>query len=102
MKNSEKSDENRVIFENSNIFNDKINLNNIIELYEIIYNDDKKYLINECLFISDLKIKGNDLLDLGFNYKMIKSLLNEILSMIISNKLTNDKDEIINYLKMKL
>ena len=102
LKNTVKEDEKRIIFENYNIFGDKIILNNIIELYEIIFNDDKKYLINECLFISDLKIKGNDLLDLGFNYKMIKSLLREILLMIILNKLTNDKDEIINYLKMKL
>ena len=54
----------------------------------------------EAFKISDLAVNGNDLIALGFHKgKEIGEKLNEILMLVIDNKLENDKDKIIAYLK---
>ena len=53
----------------------------------------------EAFKLSDLKINGNDLKSLGYTGRKIGDKLNEILSLIIDNKLENDKEKILEYLK---
>lgn len=51
--------------------------------------------------ISDLAVNGNDLLALGFSGKAIGNKLNEILSLVVDDKLQNNKTDILDYLKLK-
>ncbi|MDE6658846.1 MAG: CCA tRNA nucleotidyltransferase [Eubacterium sp.] len=53
----------------------------------------------EAFKISDLAVNGNDLLALGYKGKAIGEKLNEILMLVVDNKLENDRDKIIEYLK---
>ena len=52
-----------------------------------------------CLKISDLKINGNNLMELGLKGKEIGNWLNKLLDMVIDEKLENQKDSLINYVK---
>ncbi|MCH5317696.1 MAG: CCA tRNA nucleotidyltransferase [Eubacterium sp.] len=49
--------------------------------------------------ISDLKINGNDLKSLGYEGKKIGDKLNELLALVVDDKLENDKTALISYLK---
>ena len=49
--------------------------------------------------ISDLKINGNDLKSLGYEGKEIGEKLNELLDLVVDDKLENDKEKLIKYLK---
>lgn len=51
--------------------------------------------------ISDLKLNGDDLLDLGFEGKQIGDILNKLLNLVMDEKLTNDKNEIMAFIKEK-
>ena len=54
----------------------------------------------EAFKISDLAVNGNDLIALGFHKgKEIGEKLKEILMLVVDNKLENDKNKIIEYLK---
>ena len=53
----------------------------------------------EAFKISDLAVNGNDLLAIGYKGKVIGEKLNEILMLVVDNKLENDRDKIIAYLK---
>ncbi|MDE5604834.1 MAG: CCA tRNA nucleotidyltransferase [Eubacterium sp.] len=53
----------------------------------------------EAFKISDLAVNGNDLIALGYTGKTIGEKLKEILMLVVDNKLANDKDKIIAYLK---
>lgn len=72
---------------------DSLNYCRYIELLNKIEKD------NECYKINMLKINGNDLLKLDIEPKKINSILNNILELVIDNKLENDKNEIICYIK---
>ena len=49
--------------------------------------------------ISDLAVNGNDLLALGYKGKEIGNKLNEILLLVVDDKLQNRKKDILNYIK---
>lgn len=49
--------------------------------------------------VRDLKINGNDLIDLGFQNKEIGKTLNNILIMVARKLLNNNKDELLKYSK---
>lgn len=53
----------------------------------------------ECFKICDLKINGYDLLSLGFDGKKIGAILDNILSLVIDEKLPNNKENLILYIK---
>lgn len=61
-------------------------------------------LINEepVLNEKDLAIKGEDLLSLGYKGKEIGEIKKQILNAIINNKLNNNKENIIEYLKERM
>ncbi len=52
---------------------------------------------NECFSLKDLKINGNDLIDLGFSGKQIGKILEKVLDNVIKEKIENDYDEIKCY-----
>ena len=54
---------------------------------------------NECFSLSDLAVDGNDLAALGLRGKQIGDALKEILSLVIDEKLPNEKAAIIEYIK---
>lgn len=53
----------------------------------------------EALQIKDLAINGRDLIALGYEGKEIGLLLNEVLNLVLNDKLENKKEDILNYLK---
>lgn len=56
---------------------------------------------NEVYNLSQLKIDGNDLLELGVSGKLVGQMLDDTLSQIIQEKLINDKTTILKYLSEK-
>ena len=54
---------------------------------------------NECLFVQDLEIKGNDLLELGFKGKSIGLLLDKLLLSVIEGKIENKKESLLAAVK---
>lgn len=54
---------------------------------------------NSCLKIKDLKVNGNDLMSLGFVGKEIGDTLKELLEKVLDEKLNNNYDELIEYIK---
>lgn len=53
---------------------------------------------NEAFKISDLDVKGEDLIALGFEGAEIGKALSDVLALVVDNKLENSKPEIIKYL----
>lgn len=51
--------------------------------------------------ISDLAVNGNDLLALGYKGKEIGNKLNEILLLVVDDKLANHKTDILSYLQFR-
>lgn len=99
LKNTPKKDINLVIFKKLSIFTDRNTLLNILYLYKIIYKEDLDYLNNETLFISDIKIKGDEIINLGIKKGVeIRNLLNELLEKIILKELNNNNDELKKYI----
>lgn len=94
LKNSKNEGKKRAIFQKSSIITNKDDLKNIINLYKIIYNEDLNYLLDECLFTSDLVVNGNDLLSFGIKKEKINIIFNDILCLIVNNKLNNSYSEI--------
>lgn len=62
---------------------------------------DKIIESEEAFKISDLDISGNDLIDLGYKGKKIGDKLNEILSLVVDDKLSNEKEAIIEYINTR-
>lgn len=54
---------------------------------------------NMCLQITDLEINGNDLIKLGCHGKDIGTVLNTLLTMVIDEKIINNKDVLIKKAK---
>lgn len=72
-------------------------LNNI-NLVESIY--DEIILSNQCYNLKNLDVNGRDLINLGINEgKKIGEVLNKLLEMVIDEKLENNKEHILNYVK---
>ncbi|MEF9893830.1 MAG: hypothetical protein RR738_10905 [Anaerorhabdus sp.] len=54
---------------------------------------------NECISLSQLDLKGNELLDLGYPKNQISTLLHECLYQVMQDKVPNKKMELITFLK---
>ena len=52
----------------------------------------------EAFKLSDLSVNGNDLLALGYKGRAIGEKLDEILNLVVDDKLENEKKAILNYL----
>lgn len=75
---------------------------NIIS-FKIANGEDIKYSTlekakDECYQLKDLDINGNDLVKLNIPNKQRKIILNDILELVIENKLANRKEDILNYI----
>lgn len=51
-----------------------------------------------CLKLSDLAVKGNDIISLGFNGPEVGKVLNELLERVINEDLPNEKDTLIDFI----
>ena len=51
-----------------------------------------------CLSLSDLKINGNDLIDIGYNGKEIGKALSFLFDAVLKNDVENTKERLIHYL----
>ena len=73
-------------------------INDMVEIEKRCYN-----LANSNIpfKVSDLKIKGNTIISYGFNNEEVNNLLNEILDLVISGDLINDKYELKKYVEEK-
>lgn len=67
--------------------------NKLFEQYQAIINQ------NECISLSQLNIKGNELLDLGYPKHQISILLHECLFQVMQDKIPNKKEELIIFLE---
>lgn len=56
---------------------------------------------DECVFISQLDIDGNDLINIGFEGKEISQMLNLLLDEVIEGRLCNKKNELITFAKRR-
>ena len=77
----------------------QIILGNSVDKIELLKLYDEIILNNECCMLSQLKVNGNDLIELGFYGVEIKDKLEKVLNLIIEEKLLNEKSVIIEYLK---
>lgn len=69
------------------------NFDNILNIAEEIIQE------NECFSLKDLKINGYDLINLGFKGVIIGDILDNILRLVLEEKLENNKVEILDYVK---
>lgn len=53
------------------------------------------------LTLKDLDINGNDLLKIGFSGSQIGEILNEILNLVMDNKLQNSKNELLDFARKR-
>ncbi len=56
---------------------------------------------SECLSLKDLAVNGDDMISLGYRGRDIGKVLDELLNLVIDEKLPNDREEIFKYLKNK-
>ena len=68
------------------------------KLEELLEELNKIVEADEAFSVKDLAVHGNDLIALGFKGKEIGEKLNEILMLVIDDKLKNDKQAILSYL----
>ena len=54
---------------------------------------------NACLSLKDLAVNGHDLMALGFTGKAIGTCLNALLEQVLDEKLPNEKDALLDFLK---
>ncbi len=86
----------KIADDKSKTANTKYNL----EKYQNIKNLAKNIInSNECYKLSQLEIKGTDLQILDISKTDIKIILNRILFLVINEKLENNKNDILDYLK---
>ncbi len=58
---------------------------------------------NKCFRMKDLKINGDDILDLGVpEGKEIGAILNKVLKFVVDEELENDRDVLLNFLKLEI
>lgn len=70
------------------------------DFYNKAYNMINKILEDkECFSIRDLKINGNDLVEMGFKGKEIGEALEKCLTAVIDNEIPNEKEELIKFIK---
>lgn len=72
------------------------------EFYENAYKMlDEILNAKECFSIKDLKINGNDLINLGFKGQTIGKALQKCLDAVIDGKIENEYENLIKYIKNK-
>ena len=78
------------------VYTNNLDLIGLIDCFEYLV----KEIIsnNECYQIKNLQVDGNDLIALGYSGSEIKCALNRVLDAVISEKILNDKKEIIKFL----
>lgn len=54
---------------------------------------------NACLRLKDLAVNGRDLMQLGYEGKAIGEALNELLAQVLDEKLPNEKDALLAFLR---
>lgn len=54
---------------------------------------------NQCVKITDLEVKGNDLIGLGLRGKEIGEVLEMLLKAVIDEKVQNERDSLLAYIK---
>lgn len=54
---------------------------------------------NACMSVSNLKVNGSDLIDIGYSGKDIGVCLNNMLELVIDEKLPNDRETLLDYAK---
>ena len=60
---------------------------------------DKIISDGQCFALKDLAINGNDMISIGLKGQQIGQALNLALDAVISNKINNNKADLINYIK---
>ena len=79
--------------------------------FKSLFGDDVKnaiVLVNEiknnceCFSIKQLNICGNDLIELGYKGAEIGNILNNILDVVINDKVKNTKNDLLNYVKNEM
>jgi tRNA nucleotidyltransferase/poly(A) polymerase len=53
---------------------------------------------NECFSLKDLQINGNDLIELNYRGKQIGEILNAALLAVIDEKVTNNRETLLNHI----
>lgn len=72
------------------------------EFYEKTYDIISEILSEqECFSVKDLKINGNDLIGMGYEGKEIGKILDNILNLVINEKLPNEINEITDYVQSR-
>lgn len=71
------------------------------KLNELLIELDEIVAAGEAFKISDLAVNGNDLIALGYKGKEIGKNLNEILMLVVDDRLNNTKEDIVDYLNRK-
>lgn len=71
------------------------------KLNELLIELDEIVAAGEAFKISDLAVNGNDLIALGYKGKEIGEKLNEILMLVVDDRLNNTKKNIVDYLNRK-
>ncbi len=56
---------------------------------------------NECFFLRDLAVNGNDMLALGFSGKAVGDILDELLNTVIDGKLPNEREILLDEAKKR-
>lgn len=65
------------------------------EIHQIL--DD--LITNDVVTIKGLAINGKDLIELGIPKSKIKELLNELLNLVVTDEIKNDKNELLKHVK---
>ena len=73
-----------------------------IKLKNIRKKIDKIVAQKECFSLKQLAVNGHDMMALGYSGQQIKTALNFALESVINNKIRNDKNAIIAYLKANI
>ena len=70
-------------------------ISSLLQIFEKIERE------NQCFSLKDLKLNGNDLIELGIKpSKEIGVILNKLLLSVIDEKVENEKQKLIDYLKV--
>ncbi len=78
---------------------DHINLKPFVSLEYVRNEYDTIMSERNSLKITDLKVDGNIIKELGFKGKEIGTVLKHILSLVVGEKISNNKTEIIDYIE---
>ncbi len=70
----------------------------IKKMYSLLEELDEVINRGDAFKVSDLEINGKDLISLGYKGIEIGNKLNEVLNLVVDDKIKNDKNAILNYI----